>query len=206
MAVHGSPHHWVPPTAVGPLSRGVLPSFVSHSWFVCLSEDPTALCSTARRFRHFPLLGMVCRVFPPCTRAPRPAFCLHPLSFAFAALKPEFKQKLKNEKAEEGATARFRCEVTVAKAPVVWQKGGVDLQPGDKYEMREDGTSRQLLIHSLEPEDSGEYCCTTGDQTTSAALTVKGKRQSVGHGHYCHLLVQSASRLCNSTGKGCLIS
>uniref|UniRef100_A0ABM5GMQ0 Obscurin isoform X5 n=1 Tax=Pogona vitticeps TaxID=103695 RepID=A0ABM5GMQ0_9SAUR len=90
------------------------------------------------------------------------------------ALKPEFKQKLKNEKAEEGGTARFRCEVTVAKAPVEWRKAGVVLHPGDKYEMRQDGTSRQLLIHSLEPVDGGEYSCTTGDQTTSAALTVKG--------------------------------
>ncbi|KAJ7322096.1 hypothetical protein JRQ81_018383, partial [Phrynocephalus forsythii] len=89
------------------------------------------------------------------------------------SLKPEFKQKLKNEKAEEGGTARFRCEVTVAKAPVEWQKGGMLLHPGDKYEMRQDGTIRQLLIHNVTPEDSGDYSCTTGEQTTSAALTVK---------------------------------
>ncbi|XP_042333180.1 obscurin isoform X8 [Sceloporus undulatus] len=89
------------------------------------------------------------------------------------ALKPDFKQPLKNEKAEEGATARFRCEVTVGKAPVEWRKDGAVLHSGHKHEMKQEGTSRELLIHNLEPKDSGEYSCTTGDQTTSATLTVK---------------------------------
>ncbi|XP_025032708.1 obscurin-like, partial [Python bivittatus] len=89
------------------------------------------------------------------------------------ALKPEFTQQLKNEKAEEGGTARLRCEVTVAKAPVEWHKGGITLHASPKYEMRQDGGIRDLLIHNLEPKDSGEYSCSTGDQTTSAVLSVK---------------------------------
>ncbi|XP_053118296.1 obscurin isoform X21 [Hemicordylus capensis] len=89
------------------------------------------------------------------------------------ALQPEFKQRLKNEKAEAGGRAHFRCEVTVVKAPVEWRKDGVVLHAGSKYEMKQEGTSRELLIHSLEAKDSGEYSCITGDQTTSATLTVK---------------------------------
>ncbi|XP_015279814.1 PREDICTED: obscurin, partial [Gekko japonicus] len=90
------------------------------------------------------------------------------------ALKPEFQQRLKNQKAEEGGTAKLRCEVTLAKATVEWRKDGVVLQSGPKYEIGEEGTIRELLIHDLEPKDSGEYSCITGDQTTSATLTVKG--------------------------------
>ncbi|KAF7245684.1 Obscurin [Varanus komodoensis] len=89
------------------------------------------------------------------------------------ALKPEFQQQLKNEKAEEGGTARFCCKVTVAKAPVEWRKDGVPLRAGAKYEMRQEAASRELLVHHLEPKDSGEYSCVTGDQTTSATLAVK---------------------------------
>ncbi|XP_062979003.1 obscurin [Elgaria multicarinata webbii] len=89
------------------------------------------------------------------------------------ALKPEFKQRLKNEKAEEGGTARFRCEVTVVKAPVEWKKDGVALHSGPKYEIRQEGASHELLVRNLEPKDSGEYSCITGDQTTSATLAVK---------------------------------
>uniref|UniRef100_G1KFT9 Obscurin, cytoskeletal calmodulin and titin-interacting RhoGEF n=1 Tax=Anolis carolinensis TaxID=28377 RepID=G1KFT9_ANOCA len=89
------------------------------------------------------------------------------------ALKPEFKQPLKNEKAEEGGTAKFRCDLTVLKAPVEWKKDGVALHPGHKYEMRQEGTRCELLICDVEPKDRGEYSCITGDQTTSATLTVK---------------------------------
>ncbi|XP_077160177.1 obscurin isoform X7 [Paroedura picta] len=90
------------------------------------------------------------------------------------ALKPEFQQRLKNQKAEEGGTAKLRCEVTLAKATVEWRKDGEVLQSGSKYEIRDEGTVRELLIHNLEPKDSGEYSCITGDQTTSSTLTVKG--------------------------------
>nr|XP_028607457.1 LOW QUALITY PROTEIN: obscurin [Podarcis muralis] len=90
------------------------------------------------------------------------------------ALKPEFKQRLKNEKGEEGGTARLRCEVTVVKAPVEWRKDGVVLHPGPKYEMKQEGAKHELVVRDLETKDSGEYSCITGDQTTSAKLEVKG--------------------------------
>ncbi|KAJ6655088.1 hypothetical protein lerEdw1_005992 [Lerista edwardsae] len=98
------------------------------------------------------------------------------------ALKPEFKQRLKNEKAEVGGIARLRCEVTVAKATVEWKKDGVVLSSGSKYEMKHDGLSRELLIRNLELKDSGEYSCITGDQITSATLTVKGQKGTLGKG------------------------
>ncbi|KAG8138687.1 hypothetical protein E2320_001556 [Naja naja] len=54
------------------------------------------------------------------------------------ALKPEFTQQLKNEKVDEGSRVRFRCEVTVPKAPAEWRKDGVRIHAGPKYDIRQD--------------------------------------------------------------------
>uniref|UniRef100_A0A803VK92 Obscurin, cytoskeletal calmodulin and titin-interacting RhoGEF n=1 Tax=Ficedula albicollis TaxID=59894 RepID=A0A803VK92_FICAL len=95
------------------------------------------------------------------------------------ALPITFKQPLQNEEFEEGSTARFCCELSKPCAAVEWRKGGVGLQPSQKYEMRQRGCLVELLIHNLRLEDTGEYSCDTGDQETRAALSVKVKEPDV---------------------------
>ncbi|XP_021393666.2 obscurin isoform X15 [Lonchura striata] len=92
---------------------------------------------------------------------------------AVHALPVTFKQPLQNKEFEEGSTATFCCELSKAGAAVEWRKGGVGLQPSQKYEMRQRGCLVELLIHNLRLEDTGEYSCDTGDQETRAALNVK---------------------------------
>ncbi|KAF2987667.1 hypothetical protein EK904_013941 [Melospiza melodia maxima] len=92
---------------------------------------------------------------------------------AVHALPITFKQPLQNKEFEEGSTATFCCELSKASAAVEWRKGGVGLQPSQKYEMRQRGCLVELLIHNLRLEDTGEYSCDTGDQETRAALNVK---------------------------------
>ncbi|XP_074757193.1 obscurin isoform X8 [Athene noctua] len=89
------------------------------------------------------------------------------------AIKPQLKQPLKNEEVEVGGTARLRCEISISKAQVEWRKDGAVLHSSSKYEMRQDGTLRELCVHRLEPSDAGEYSCKVGDETSSAKLTVK---------------------------------
>ncbi|GCC29258.1 hypothetical protein chiPu_0007696 [Chiloscyllium punctatum] len=84
-----------------------------------------------------------------------------------------FKQELQNEEAEEGGTATLRCEITKCDAPVKWRKGSLVLHESDKYEMKQEGSICDLLIHSLKPEDGGDYTCYSGDQHTTASLRVK---------------------------------
>lgn len=74
----------------------------------------------------------------------------------------------------EGSSTILRCELSKPGAPVEWRKGGVVLQPGRKYEMKQDGRQLELCVHDLQPEDSGYYTCDAGDQLTTASLTVKG--------------------------------
>ncbi|NXP14697.1 OBSCN protein, partial [Thinocorus orbignyianus] len=65
-----------------------------------------------------------------------------------------FKQELQNTEAEEGGTATLRCELTKAKAPVEWRKGDTTLYPGLKYEMKQQGSTVELIIYDLELDDS----------------------------------------------------
>ncbi|XP_035173164.1 obscurin isoform X6 [Oxyura jamaicensis] len=89
------------------------------------------------------------------------------------ALPVTFKQPLQNKESEEGSTATFCCELSKPSAAVEWKKGGVVLQPSQKYEMRQRECLVELLIHNLKLEDTGEYSCDTGDQETKASLNVK---------------------------------
>ncbi|KAM3849152.1 obscurin-like [Diretmus argenteus] len=86
-----------------------------------------------------------------------------------------FQKELKNQEAMEGDDARLRCELSNPCVRVEWRKGGIVLQPGKKYEMRQEGCIHELCIRNLEPEDNGYYTCDAGDQLTTASLVVQVK-------------------------------
>ncbi|XP_017322293.1 obscurin isoform X6 [Ictalurus punctatus] len=84
-----------------------------------------------------------------------------------------FTQELKDQKAMEKGSVTWCCELSKPGIPVQWRKGEVDLCSCTKYECRQDGHLIQLIIHDLDPEDSGVYTCDSGDQKTTAHLEVK---------------------------------
>lgn len=81
----------------------------------------------------------------------------------------------------EGGTATLRCELSKVVAPVVWRKGTELLKPNDKFAMKLEGATAELVIRGLDPADAGDYSCTFGDWKTSASLTVNGTFSDVEH-------------------------
>ena len=82
--------------------------------------------------------------------------------------------------AVEGGTATLRCQLS-REGPVEWRKGHALLRPSNKYRMRQEGTVAELLIHDLDPKDAGDYTCVVGNQKTTAALSVNGKKSEITH-------------------------
>lgn len=98
-----------------------------------------------------------------------------PLLSKSSVLPAIFTHELKDQKALEKESVTWSCELSKPGIPVQWRKGEVNLCTCAKYEFRQDGHLVQLIIHDLDPEDSGEYTCNCGDQKTTAHLEVKGR-------------------------------
>ncbi|XP_047629563.1 obscurin-like protein 1 isoform X2 [Phacochoerus africanus] len=70
---------------------------------------------------------------------------------------------------------RAVLEVTVSRSggQVCWLREGVELCPGDKYELRSHGATHSLVIHDVRPEDQGTYCCQAGADSAHTQLLVE---------------------------------
>nr|XP_029479284.1 LOW QUALITY PROTEIN: obscurin-like [Oncorhynchus nerka] len=74
----------------------------------------------------------------------------------------------------EGETVTLSCTVSDPTATVTWSRNDVAINAGLKYDLRKNGALLQLRIHNLEMEDSGTYCCDTGDAQCTVTLIVEG--------------------------------
>ncbi|XP_026201005.1 obscurin isoform X2 [Anabas testudineus] len=72
----------------------------------------------------------------------------------------------------EGETATLSCTISDFTSLVTWRRNYIPLQNCDKYELRKEGKVNLLLIHDVDPLDTGIYSCDTGDMQSSAKLTV----------------------------------
>ncbi|XP_019493828.1 PREDICTED: obscurin-like protein 1 isoform X4 [Hipposideros armiger] len=70
---------------------------------------------------------------------------------------------------------RAVLEVTVSRSggQVCWLREGVELCPGDKYELRSHGPTHSLVIHDVRLEDQGTYCCQAGEDSAYTRLLVE---------------------------------
>ncbi|XP_058254105.1 obscurin isoform X9 [Hemibagrus wyckioides] len=86
-----------------------------------------------------------------------------------------FRKELENQDAVEGDMVTLRCELSKPGVNVEWRKGGVVLQPGKKFQLKQEGCIQELYINDLKPEDSGYYTCDAGNQLTTASVSVQAK-------------------------------
>lgn len=87
---------------------------------------------------------------------------------------------LRDKIAMEKHRGVLECQMSRASAQVRWYKGGVELQPGPKYEMVSDGLYRKLIINDVQPEDEDTYTCDAGDVKTCAQFFVEGMGKAGG--------------------------
>ncbi|XP_037837817.1 obscurin-like [Kryptolebias marmoratus] len=82
---------------------------------------------------------------------------------------------MESQTAEEGSSVTLHCELSKSCVPVEWRKGELGLCPCAKYEIRQTGHLAVLVIHDVDPEDSGSYMCDTGERQSTAQVAVKAK-------------------------------
>lgn len=95
-------------------------------------------------------------------------------SFHSSAAPVLFTKELESQTVEEGDTVSLHCELSKPAVPLEWKKGELGLCPCTKYDIRQAGTLATLVIHDVDPEDSGSYTCDSGACRSSAQLVVKG--------------------------------
>ncbi|KAM4551577.1 obscurin isoform 27-T27 [Odontesthes bonariensis] len=91
------------------------------------------------------------------------------------ALPVIFTKELQSQSVEEGHSVSLHCEVSKPGVSLEWRKGELGLCPCTKYEIRQTGHLATLVIHDVDPEDSGSYTCDTGDRQSTAQLSVKAE-------------------------------
>eukprot|EP00062_Callorhinchus_milii_P023855 gi/632983142/ref/XP_007908500.1/ PREDICTED: obscurin-like protein 1 [Callorhinchus milii] len=90
-----------------------------------------------------------------------------------------FTRKLESRSVEEMQEVTLEVGVSTECAEVRWLKQGVLVQPGNKYSLHQDGTTRRLTIHSCCFSDRGTYQCETLHDRTQARLTIESRRITV---------------------------
>eukprot|EP00071_Canis_lupus_P023360 XP_013974426.1 obscurin isoform X2 [Canis lupus familiaris] len=105
-------------------------------------------------------------------------------SLSVRACRPVFQEELQSTEQEAGGVAWLHCQLSKAETdvPVQWLKEGVELHLSPKYEIRRVGTTCELLIHGLEPKDTGEYVCVAGGQKPMASVMVKEPEVTIVRG------------------------
>ncbi|KAL0184737.1 hypothetical protein M9458_020433, partial [Cirrhinus mrigala] len=67
----------------------------------------------------------------------------------------------------------LECEVSRQNAEVSWKKDGEEIEENSNVTITEDGTSRQLTIHSAAFEDAGQYVCDARDDVMDFLVKIK---------------------------------
>ncbi|XP_077101398.1 obscurin isoform X33 [Siphateles boraxobius] len=74
---------------------------------------------------------------------------------------------------ESTETVVLKTEVMSESCSVKWFREGVELKDGSKYEMKQEGRSRVLIVKSSESKDNGTYSCQTADDKVEFKVQVK---------------------------------
>ncbi len=92
-----------------------------------------------------------------------------------SALPVVFKREIQNQELQEEESVTLLCELSKPGVPVVWRKGTEVIHSGGKYVIKQVGTTVELKITDVKPEDAGDYACDCGDNICTANIKVNGR-------------------------------
>jgi len=104
-------------------------------------------------------------------------FLVQLLCLTSSALPVVFKDELQNQEIQEKDSVTLHCKLSKPGVPVVWRKGTQVIHSGGKYLIKQVGSTVELKITDVKPEDSGNYVCDCGDSMTTANIKVNGMRR-----------------------------
>ncbi|XP_056306278.1 obscurin isoform X20 [Danio aesculapii] len=93
-----------------------------------------------------------------------------------------FKRELHDMKCQEADSVTLQCELSKPGVPVVWRKGTQVIHSGEKYHIKQVGSSFELKINDVKLEDAGVYSCDCGFNKTSSTITVNALPVVFTHG------------------------
>lgn len=74
-----------------------------------------------------------------------------------------------------GETIVLDCQVSRSNAEVIWKKNGEEIEENANITIIEDGSTRQLTIHSSRVEDTGQYLCDAKDDVMDFRVKINGR-------------------------------
>ncbi|XP_049341975.1 obscurin [Astyanax mexicanus] len=89
-----------------------------------------------------------------------------------AAASVFFEKELQSQEAMEGDSVMFSCLLSSLNAPVTWKKDSKQITQGGRFTLHQKGSTHELAIRKLKPEDAGVYSCNTRGKKSSATLRV----------------------------------
>lgn len=79
-----------------------------------------------------------------------------------------------------GETLVLDCEVSRSNAEVTWKRNGEEIEDSRNITILEDGVMRQLTVHSLTVDHSGQYVCDAKDDVMDFLVKIKGTSLNFG--------------------------
>lgn len=96
--------------------------------------------------------------------------------FFFAELPVNIVKPLQDKTAQENTRVLLDCTVSNPRCSIRWYQGRNVILPSERFEICSEGCYRKLVIQEVALEDAGMYSVQVGENTSSARLTVEGKK------------------------------
>ncbi|XP_037104683.1 obscurin isoform X1 [Syngnathus acus] len=84
----------------------------------------------------------------------------------------KFLRELSNIEVQEGNGVSLSCQLSKAGLTAQWMKGDNEIINDERYQLKQRGSTLELVIRKSQPEDSGVYSCICEDIKSTATIII----------------------------------